>query len=173
MVWNSNEISLLYSMFILNWSLAFKYVKIYIHSSVSYRWNADGMYVLLCAPWCGVEAPWVSQAMGVGVVFPVLPVVWRVRLCRRFLAGRIFDHGGVRAGFVCPTCQVVWCVGPVWGVSVGWSAEVRPNVVLVARSEDLFVRAGFCCKRCRFFHNVWKSGGRQTMSVCSVFQYFW
>ena len=30
---------------------------------------------------------------GVRVVFPVSPVVWRVRLCRQFLAGRIFDHG--------------------------------------------------------------------------------
>jgi len=39
---------------------------------VSYRWNVDGMYVLLCAPWCGVETPWVSQVMGGrGVVFPV------------------------------------------------------------------------------------------------------
>ena len=88
MVWNSNEIALLYSMFILKWSLAFKcltvyiYIYIYIYTSVSYRWNANGMYVLLCAPWCGVEAPWVSQAMGVGVVFPVSPVVWRVGLCR-------------------------------------------------------------------------------------------
>ena len=26
----------------------------------------DGMYVLLCAPWCGVETPWVSQVMGGG-----------------------------------------------------------------------------------------------------------
>jgi hypothetical protein len=82
-----------------------------------------------------------------------------------FLEGRIFDHGEVCASCVCPACQVVWCVGPVWGVSVSGSAEVRPDVVLAARSEDLFVRAGFCCKRCRFFHRVWKSGGRQTMYV--------
>ena len=65
---------------------------------MSYRLNVDGMYVLLCAPWCWVEAPWVGQAIGVGVVFPVSPVWLRVRLCRWFLAGCIFDHGGVRAG---------------------------------------------------------------------------
>jgi hypothetical protein len=35
-----------------------------VHSSVSCRWNVDGMYVLLCAPWCGVETPWVGQALG-------------------------------------------------------------------------------------------------------------
>ena len=28
------------------------------------------MCVLLCAPWCGVETPWVSQAMGGGGGFP-------------------------------------------------------------------------------------------------------
>ena len=99
------------------------------------------------------------------VVFPVSPVVWRVRLCRWFLTGRIFDHGGVRAGCVCPACQMVWCVGPVWSVSVGWSADVRPDVVLMAHSEDLFVQVSFCCKRCRFFHRVRKSGGWQTMYV--------
>ena len=81
------------------------------------------------------------------------------------LAGHIFDQWGVHAGCVCPACQVVWCVGHVCGVSVGWSAEAQPDVVLVAWSEDMFVRAGFCCKRCRFFHRVWKSGGRQTMYV--------
>jgi hypothetical protein len=37
---------------------------------------------------------------------------------------------------------VVWCVGPVCGVLVAWNAEVRPDVVLVVRSEDLFVLVG-------------------------------
>jgi hypothetical protein len=106
--------------------------------------------------------------MGVGVVFPVSPVVWRVRLCR-FLAGRIFDHGGVCTGCVCPTCQVVWCVGPVWGISVAWSAEVWPDVVLMARSEDLFVRAGFCCKRCRFFTRF---GSPASDRLCLYVWYF-
>ena len=68
-----------------------------------------------------------------------------------------------------PLCQVVWCVGFVWGASVAWSAEVRQDVFLVARSEDLSVQAGFCSKRRRFFHRVWRSSGRQTMFVCSGF----
>ena len=29
---------------------------------MSYRWNADGMYVLLCVPWCGVETPQPQEA---------------------------------------------------------------------------------------------------------------
>jgi len=39
---------------------------------------------LLCAPWCGVETPMGESSDWGGGLFPVSPVVWRVRLCRWF-----------------------------------------------------------------------------------------
>jgi hypothetical protein len=94
----------LYNKFILNWSLTFN-TEQYIHSSVSYMWNVDGMYVLVGAPWCGVETPWVNQVMGGGRCG--LPRVTRSvarSVVYMILAGRIFDHGRVYAGCVWPAC---------------------------------------------------------------------
>ena len=105
-----------------------------------------------------------SQAIGVGGGFPRVTLIVALSVVQMFLAGRIFDHGGVRAGRVCLACQVLWCVGPVWGVSVAWSAEVQPDVVLVARSEYLFVRVDFCSKSCPFFTGV--EVRRATHYVC-------
>ena len=39
------------------------------------------------------------------------------------------NHGGVRAGCVCPA----FCAYAPWGVSVGWSAKVWSVMVLEAR----------------------------------------
>ena len=44
-------------------------------------------------------------------------------------------------GSACGLCMSrLLCVGPVWGVSVGWSVKVLPEVVLVARSGGLSER---------------------------------
>jgi hypothetical protein len=60
-------------------------------------------------------------------------------------------------------CQVVWCIGLVWGASVGWSAEAW---------QDLSVQAGFCSKR-RWFCTGCGCPAGDRLSLCvPVFQYF-
>jgi len=43
-------------------------------------------------------------------------------------------------GIACGLCMFYLCVGPVWGVSVGWSVKVQLEVVLVAWSGGLSER---------------------------------
>ena len=62
--------------------------------------------MLLCAPWCGVETPWVSQVLGEGVCQLSL-VVWCVQLCGCFQQAVYFDRRSVRMDYVFPACQVV------------------------------------------------------------------
>ena len=62
--------------------------------------------MLLCAPWCGVQTPWVSRVLGEGMC-QVSPVVRCVRLCGCFQQAVYFDRGSLRADYVLPVCQVV------------------------------------------------------------------